>query len=104
MDTFQEMGVFNKKIFTAARNNDITTVKQLLGKKDINLDKYKDLNSYTLLSVAVENGNVEMAELLIDNNASVNSTCGLHDFPVLMFAGFSSPTDRFRVSTIRTSL
>jgi ankyrin repeat protein len=76
----------NKKFFTAVRDNDITAVTNLLKGKQINVANYKDINSYTPLSVAAENGNIEMARLLLDNNADVNSTAGPRKFSNLMFA------------------
>lgn len=86
-------GRLKKKFFTAVRSNDVARVKQILKKNDINLQKYKDTDSNLPLSIVAANGHIEMAELLIDHHADVNSSGVWHDFTPLIFAVTEGQTE-----------
>ncbi len=81
-----------KKFFDAIRSGDLDSVNKLLAKKAITV-KTQDINGLTPLAITASQTNIEMAKLLIDNKADVNSTAGRRDFPVLMFAVTEGQTE-----------
>lgn len=63
----------NKELMKAIKNNDIDSVKKLI-KEGVNLNiRYEKWNNETPLEKSIKLGNNEIAELLLENGASVNN-------------------------------
>ncbi|KAK6339219.1 hypothetical protein TWF718_008641 [Orbilia javanica] len=54
------------------KKGDMTVARYLIGRKDYDVDEEKDNDGRTALSWAAQNGNIEIATLLLENNANRN--------------------------------
>jgi hypothetical protein len=73
-------------IHIAARKNDISMVRNLLTYPNLQINAVEDskIGGYSALHIACSNGNVELAQLLIDNGANFNlkTTSSLGETPL----------------------
>jgi len=61
-----------EKLLEAIRDGSMDTVETILGTNSVDVNYYSDISGRTPLTLAAENGHLDMVRLLVENNANVS--------------------------------
>jgi len=91
-----ELSSVQQQALDKLSENDVAGLKALLASPDLDVN-FCDLNGMNLLQHASYKGNKDMAQMLIDHGADVNSSRHEHNYSALHFAALSGTLLAFKL-------